>query len=62
MAYTTAEARQELLDAFADAIERIGAALGALGAAYEQLDDPPARRVSDGLDCSHTKMCTTSVT
>src|SRR4051812_5801197 len=39
MAYTSAEARQELLDYLAEAIERIGLALAALGAAYEQLDE-----------------------
>jgi hypothetical protein len=49
MAYTTAEARQELLDAFAEAIEDIGAALGALGAAYEQLDERNADRLEEEL-------------
>jgi hypothetical protein len=49
MAYTTAEARQELLDAFAEAIEDIGAALGALGAAYEQLDERNADRLEEDL-------------
>jgi hypothetical protein len=39
MAYTSAEARQELLDVFAAAIDRIGLALASLGAAYEQLDE-----------------------
>jgi hypothetical protein len=39
MAYTNAEARQELLDAMATAIEQIGFALATLGAAYEQLDE-----------------------
>ena len=33
MAYVTNEARQDLLDGVADAIEEIGAALGALGGA-----------------------------
>ena len=33
MAYTSAEARQDLLDAFAEAIEHIGVALADLGAA-----------------------------
>jgi hypothetical protein len=45
MSYTSAEARQELLDALADATERIGLALAALGAAYEQLDEHNADRL-----------------
>ena len=49
MAYTSAEARQELLDAFAEAIERIGLALAALGAAYEQLDERNADRLEEEL-------------
>jgi hypothetical protein len=49
MAYTDAEARQELLDAFAGAIDRIGLALAALGAAYEQLDDHNADRLEAEL-------------
>ena len=36
MAYITAEARQQLLDDLAGAIEAIGDALAALGAAYEK--------------------------
>jgi hypothetical protein len=39
MAYTSAEARQQLADALADAIEDMGFALADLGAAYEQLDE-----------------------
>ena len=39
MAYVTAEARQELLDTIAEAAESIGSAVGALGDAYEQLDE-----------------------
>jgi hypothetical protein len=39
MAYTSAEARQQLLDALGDAIDHIGFALAELGGAYEQLDD-----------------------
>ena len=35
---TTAEARQELLDAVAEATDEIAVALASLGAAYEQLD------------------------
>jgi hypothetical protein len=49
MAYTSAEARQDLLDAFADAIEQIGLALAALGAAYEQLDEHNADRLEAEL-------------
>ncbi len=42
MAYDTAEAQQQLLDALAAAAEDIGFALGALGDAYERLDDAGA--------------------
>ena len=49
MAYTDMEARHELLDAFADAIERIAFALAALGAAYEQLDEHNADRLEEEL-------------
>jgi len=49
MAYTDMEARQELLDAFADAIEGIAFALAALGAAYEQLDEHNADRLEEEL-------------
>jgi hypothetical protein len=49
MAYTGAEARQELLDVFAEAVERIGFALAALGAAYEQLDEHNADRLEAEL-------------
>ncbi|HEX6582555.1 MAG TPA: hypothetical protein VF056_03060 [Thermoleophilaceae bacterium] len=49
MAYTTAEARQDLLDALAEATELIGAALAALGAAYEQLDESNADRLETEL-------------
>jgi hypothetical protein len=37
--YTTADARQQLLDTVAEATEALGAALAALGEAYEQLDE-----------------------
>ena len=43
------KARQELLDAFAEAIEHIGFALAALGAAYEQLDEQNADRLEEEL-------------
>jgi hypothetical protein len=49
MAYTSAEARQELLDGFAEAVDRIGLALAALGAAYEQLDDQHADQLEEEL-------------
>jgi len=49
MAYTSAEARRDLLDAVAEAIEGIGLALAALGAAYEQLDERNADRLEDEL-------------
>jgi hypothetical protein len=49
MAYTDAEARQELLDVFAEGVERIGFALAALGAAYEQLDELNADRLEEEL-------------
>jgi hypothetical protein len=49
VAYTTAEARQDLLDQLADAIERIGFALAALGAAFEQLDERNADRLETEL-------------
>jgi hypothetical protein len=49
MAYVTAQARQELLDAVAEATDRIGVALAALGAAYEQLDEPTGDRLEELL-------------
>jgi hypothetical protein len=49
VAYTTAEGRQELLEALAGAINRIGFALAALGAAYEQLDERNADRLEEEL-------------
>jgi hypothetical protein len=49
MAYVTQEARQELLDSIAEAVEELGAALAALGAAYEQLDENSADRLEDAL-------------
>jgi hypothetical protein len=39
MPYTTADARQQLLDTMAEATEALGSALAALGEAYEQLDE-----------------------
>ena len=49
MAYTSAEARQELLDSLASAIDQIGVGLAALGAAYEQLDEHNADRLEAEL-------------
>jgi hypothetical protein len=49
MAQPTAEARQDILDALADATERIGLALAALSAAYEQLDEQTADRLEEEL-------------
>ena len=49
MTYTAAEARQELLDALADATDQLGVALAALGEAFEELDDFTAERLEDAL-------------
>jgi hypothetical protein len=49
MAYITAEARQNLLDDLAVAIESLGDAMAALGAAYELLDDATADRMEELL-------------
>ena len=49
MAYVSAEARQELLDAIADAIDELGVALAALGEAYEQLDERTADTLEEQL-------------
>jgi hypothetical protein len=49
MAYSDAEARQDLLDTVADAIDDLAAALAALGAAYEQLDDQHADELEEQL-------------
>jgi hypothetical protein len=49
MAYTTADARQGLLDTVAVAIEQLGLALAALGEAYEQLDEQSAERLESEL-------------
>jgi hypothetical protein len=42
MAYVSAEARRQLLDEVEAAVDDVGLALGALGEAYEQLDDHTA--------------------
>jgi hypothetical protein len=49
MAYTSAEARQELLESLAAATEEISFALAALGEAYEQLDEHNADRLEEVL-------------
>jgi hypothetical protein len=49
VAYTSAEAREELLDSMAGAIEQIGLSLALLGDAYEQLDERTADRLEEEL-------------
>jgi hypothetical protein len=49
MVQTTAEARQQLLDAIAQATDEIGRALSWLGAAYEQLDETRADELEEQL-------------
>src|SRR4051812_16511768 len=49
MAYTTAEARQQMLDDLAHAVEEVGVALGALGEAYELLDEQAGDRLEEQL-------------
>jgi hypothetical protein len=49
MAYTSAEARQELLDTFAAAIDQMALALADLGAAYELLDERTGDRLEEEL-------------
>jgi hypothetical protein len=49
VAYSTAEARQQLLDDMAVAVDELGVALSALGAAYEQLDERTADRLEEEL-------------
>ena len=49
MTYTTADGRQQLLDAIARAIGEIGVALAALGEAYELLDEQTADRLEREL-------------
>jgi hypothetical protein len=49
MAYRAADARREMLDEIAAATERLGAAVAALGEAYEQLDDHNADRLEEEL-------------
>jgi hypothetical protein len=49
VAYIAGEARQELLDTVAEAIDDIAVALAALGEAYEQLGTAPADRLEEEL-------------
>lgn len=49
MAYSTEEARVQLLDDLAYAIDEIGVALAALGAAYELLDERTADQLEEEL-------------
>ena len=49
MSYASQDARQDLLETLAAAIERIGVALTALGATYELLDEQTADRLEDEL-------------
>jgi hypothetical protein len=47
MAYTTAEARQELLDSVAEAANELGFASACLAEAYEQLDEHSGDRLEE---------------
>jgi hypothetical protein len=47
--YTTADARQQLLDTVAEAADELGVALASLSEAYEQLDEGNADRVEEQL-------------
>src|SRR5205085_11801328 len=49
MPYANVEARQQLLDALAQATDHLAQALASLGAAYEQLDDQQADRLEQQL-------------
>lgn len=49
MSYVAGEARQELLDTLAEAIDEIADALAALGAAYEKLGTMPADKLEEEL-------------
>jgi hypothetical protein len=49
VSYVAGEARQELLDSLGEAIDRIAAALAALGEAHEQLSTAPADRLEEEL-------------
>jgi hypothetical protein len=49
VAYTAANARQQILDVLADAADDVGRALADLGEAYELLDDHAADRLEEEL-------------
>ncbi len=49
MTYTTADAREQLLDAIAGAIEELGIALASLSEAYEQADEQSADRLEEEI-------------
>ena len=49
MTYSAAEARQQLLDEIAAAVDALAGALAAVGAAYEQLDEHSADRLEEEL-------------
>ena len=49
MTYTTADARQQVLDQVAAAADEVGVALAALGEAYELLDEATADRLEEEL-------------
>ena len=49
MAYTNAQARQQLLDTVAEAIDELSSALASLGEAYERLDEHTAERLEQEL-------------
>jgi hypothetical protein len=49
VAYSTADARQQMLDTLAKAADELGAALALLTEAYEQLDENTAERLEQEL-------------
>src|SRR5579884_3729171 len=49
MAYSTGEARQQLLDAVAVAVDQLALAVAALGEAYEELDEQTADQLEEQL-------------
>jgi hypothetical protein len=49
MPYSTADARQHLLDDLASSVDELGVALAALGDAYERLDEQTADRMEADL-------------
>jgi hypothetical protein len=49
MSFTTAEGRRQVLDDLAAGTDQIGAALAALGEAYEQLDEQTGDRLEEQL-------------